>query len=65
MMSKSLVYLVMARRNPGVSRKNDQMGVVYRHTWETGFQDLVFQNHGKAKEFAEKNSLPYDGPEKK
>lgn len=61
-MSKSVVYINHARRNSGVSQRSDQVGLVYRHTWETGFQDLVFRTHEGARKFAEANKAPYEGP---
>lgn len=39
-----------------------QKGVVYRHRWSTGAQDLVFVDHGAAKTWAFHEGLAYLPP---
>lgn len=63
-MGKFVVYIGQALRNPGIRRRLDQTGFVYRHAWSTGFQDLVFRTHGDAVRFAECNGVVYEGPGK-
>lgn len=60
-----IAYIGRALRNPGVSRGVDQTGFVYRHAWETGYQDLVFRTHGDAVKFSDQNGVRYEGPEEK
>lgn len=60
-----LVYIGRSLRNSGVERRFDQIGFLYRHEWETGFQDLVFRTHGDAIRFASNNGVRYEGPKQK
>lgn len=52
---QTLTYRGIARK--GQNHIDD--GVVYIHSWETGSQELVFDNHDKAQRWAERNGCEY------
>lgn len=46
--NKNFTYLRQATK-----AKDGMKGVVYRHRWNTGVQDLVFASHANAKKWFE------------
>lgn len=40
------------------SRNSRQRGLVYRHSWGKGFQDLVFPSHDAAMRFLHRKAIP-------
>jgi len=42
--------------------KDVQPGLVYRHMWQTGWQDLIFPTHEAAALFAKRNDCALTAP---
>ncbi len=38
-------------------QRHNKKGVLYRHVWATGFQELVFDSHFAAHQWAKSNNL--------
>lgn len=55
----TLTYLRPARKQ--INHVND--GVLYLHHFGTGFQELVFNNHAAARQFADANACAFKGPD--